>query len=343
MRTMRLHGIRDLQLDEVPKPEPGPGEALIRVRAVGVCGSDVHYYLDGRIGDAVVSFPFTLGHEFAGEVAALGPGVDGPPIGTRVAVDPAKPCGHCEQCLEGNPNCCPSVEFTGSPPIQGALAEFFVHPAHSCEPLPDTLDFADGAMLEPLGIVVHALTLAKIRPGDTVAILGGGPIGLLTLQVALGSAAGAVYLTEPVPERRAHAARLGASAVCDPSAEDPADWIMVQTKGRGVDIAIEAAWGAEAVDQAVNMARGAGKVVLVGIPRQDCISFQASAARRKGLSILISRRMKFEYRRAIALVERAVVDTRALITHRFPLEGAAEALDLVASVRDGVVKAMIEL
>jgi L-iditol 2-dehydrogenase len=329
-------------MDEVPKPEPGPGEVLVRVRAVGVCGSDVHYYLDGRIGDAVVSFPFTLGHEFAGEVAALGPGVDGPPVGTRVAVDPAVPCGHCEQCLGGNQNCCPTVEYAGSPPTQGTLAEFYLVPAENCEPLPDALNFADGAVLEPLGVVGHALNLAKIRPGDTVAVLGGGPIGLLTLQVALGSAAGAVYLTEPVAERRAVAAQLGASGVCDPSAEEPADWMMAQTNGRGADIVIEAAWGAEAVDQAVRMARAAGKVILIGIPREDCTSFQASLARRKGLSILVVRRMKFDYWRAIALVERGVVGTRALVTHRFPLERSAEALELVASVSDGVVKAMIE-
>jgi L-iditol 2-dehydrogenase len=223
------------------------------------------------------------------------------------------------------------------------MAEFFVHPADRCEPLPDTLDFAEGAMLEPLGVVGHVLTLAKIRPGDTVAILGGGPIGLLTLQVSLGSAAGAVYLTEPVPERRAYAARMGASGVCNPSAQDPVDWIMEQTRDRGVDIAIEAAWGGEAVDQAVRMARAAGKVILIGIPRDDRVSFQASPARRKGLSILLSNRSKFDYRRAISLVERGVVDMRAIVTHRFPLERSGEALELVASVSDGVVKAVIEL
>ena len=343
MRAVRLYGVKDMRVDTVPDAEPGPGEVLMRVKAVGVCGSDVHYYLDGRIGDAEATFPFTVGHEFAGEVVAQGAGVDWPAVGTPVAVDPAIPCGGCEVCLEGNPNCCPNVEFSGTPPREGSLSELYAHPAHLCEPLPPSMDFADGAVLEPLGVAVHALTLARIRPGDTVAVLGGGPIGLLVLQVALASASAAVYLTEPIEERRALGLKLGATGVCDPNAADPVEWLKAQTKGRGVDIAIEAAWGEEAVGQAVKMTRHAGKVVLIGIPREDKTTFVASTARRKGLSILMSRRMKSVYPRAISLVDRGVVDMRSLITHRYPLEGAAEAFEQVATFSDGVVKAMIEL
>lgn len=342
MKAARLYAPRDLRIDEIPDPTPGPGEVLVRVRAVGVCGSDVHYYVDGRIGDAVPTFPFTLGHEFAGEIAALGPGVEGPAVGTPVAVDPAVPCGKCEICLEGNPNCCPSVRFPGSAPVNGSLAEYYVHPADLVVPLPPELDFADGAMLEPLGVAIHALNLAKVRPGDSVAILGAGPIGLLLLQVARG-VAGSVYVTEPIKERRDLATQFGATGVCDPSAVDPVRWLLEETKGRGVDIAIEAAWGAEAVTQAVEMARYAGKVILVGIPREDVVSFPASVARRKGLSILMSRRAKFVYPRAIALVRAGTVQLRPLLTHHFPLERAAEAFELVAAVRDGVVKAVIDL
>jgi L-iditol 2-dehydrogenase len=343
MKTARLHGLRDIRLDDIPTPDPGPGEALIRVRAMGVCGSDVHFYVDGRIGDDIAPLPYILGHEFSGEIAALGPGVDGPPVGTRVAVDPAVPCGRCEVCLDGNPNCCPDTRFPASPPVQGALCEWYAHPAHLCVPLPASLDFADGAMLEPLGIGIHAMTLAKIKPGDAVAILGAGPIGLLLLQLALSSSVRAVYVSEPVPERRALAAELGATAVCDPQVDDPAAWLLEQTQGRGVDVAIEAAWGKEAVGQAVRMARPGGKVVLVGIPREDVTTFPNSAARSKGLTILMSRRMKSVHSRAIALVERGVVDLRTPVTHRFPLERAGEAFDLAASLQDGVCKAMIEI
>ena len=145
MRALRLYAPRDMRVDDVPRPEPGPGEVLIRVRAVGVCGSDVHYYVDGHIGDAVPTFPFTLGHEFSGEIAALGPGVTGPAVGTRVAVDPAVPCGKCEICLEGNPNCCPNVRFPGSAPINGSLSDYYVHPAEACVALPDELGGQPGA------------------------------------------------------------------------------------------------------------------------------------------------------------------------------------------------------
>jgi L-iditol 2-dehydrogenase len=343
MKAARLHGIRDIRLDDLPNPEPAPGEALIRVRAVGVCGSDVHFYKDGKIGDAEVQFPYILGHEFAGEIAALGPGVDGPDVGTRVAVDPALPCGRCEVCLDGNPNCCPNTRFPASPPVPGALSEFYVHPAHLCVPLPDGLDFVDGAMLEPLGIGIHVMTLSKLKPGDSVAVLGAGPIGQVILQLVLASGVRAAFVSEPVPERRDLAGTMGATAVCDPQTDNPSAWLLEQTRGRGVDVAIEAAWGGEAVDHAVEMARPGGKVVIVGIPFEDVTTFRNSPARSKGLTILMSRRMKSVHERGIALVERGVVDLPALVTHRFPLERAGEAFELMASLQDGVCKPMIEM
>ena len=342
MRAVRLHGSRDMRLGQVADPTPGPGDALIRVRAVGVCGSNVHFYLDGRIGDAVAPIPFTLGHEFSGEIVELGRGADGPPVGTRVAVDPAIPCGSCGACREGNPNCCPDVRFAATPPVEGALSELYVHPAHLCVPLPEGMTHAEGALLEPLGVAIHATALAKVAPGGSVAVLGAGPIGLLVEQLALRSA-GAVYVCDPIPERRAFAGRLGASAVCDPGAEDPTEWLLDRTDGLGVDVVVEAAWGAEAVDVAMRMARPAGRVVLVGIPREDVCSFTAGEARRKGLTIRMSRRMKAVYPQAIALIERGSVDLRSLITHRFVLEEAGTAFDLVASLGDGVCKAMIEI
>jgi len=343
MKAVRLYGPRDLRIDDVPAPEPGAGEALIHVRALGVCGSDVHSYLDGRIGDDVAPVPFTLGHEFSGEVVAFGPDVSGLPAGTRVAVDPAIPCGVCETCLDGNSNCCPDVRFPASPPVQGALCELYAHPAHLCVPLPEGLSLAEGAMLEPLGVGLHAITLARIKPGDSVAVLGAGPIGLLVLQLAVRSGARSVYVSEPIPQRWELAAKFGATAVCDPPVNNPAEWLLDQTEGRGADVVIEAAWGGEAVAQAIRMARPGGRVVLVGIPREHICAFPAGEARRKGLTIFMSRRMKAVYPRAMALVEAGFIDLKAVITHRFPLEAAAQAFDLVAALQDGVCKAMIEL
>lgn len=257
MKAARLYGPRDMRLDEIETPTPQPGEALIRVRAVGVCGSDVHFYKDGGMDGTDLVYPFILGHEFAGEIAALGPGVNAPAVSTRVAVDPAIPCGQCETCLDGNINCCPEVHFPASPPIQGVLSEYVVHPADLCIPLPEGVSVEDGALLEPLGVVIHALSLAKIKLGGTVAVLGTGPIGLLAIQLALASGAHAIYATEPIPERRAMAHSTGATAICDPTTSDPVEWLKEQTSGRGVDVVIEAAWGEDTVAQAIEMAKPA--------------------------------------------------------------------------------------
>lgn len=343
MKAARLHGPGDLRLEEIPSSEPQVGEVLIRVRAVGICGSDVHYYQDGGIGDRRVTEPHVLGHEFAGQVVGLGPGVGGPPVGTRVAVDPAIPCGRCEFCLEGNPNVCPQILFLSTPPTGGSLCEFVAHPASLVFPLPEGLDFADGAMLEPLGVAIHSVDLGKLRPGDTVAVLGSGPIGLLILQVARLGGARTVYATDLIPERLALAERLGASGVLQAEEADPVAWVDELTAGRGVDVVFEAAWAAETVAQAMVMARPGGRVVIAGIPSEDRLTFPASVARRKGLTIKLVRRMKHTYPRATALVQQGLVDVRSLITHRFPLAAAREAFELVAARADGVIKALVEL
>lgn len=343
MKAARLHAPFDIRIDNIDTPDPKNGEALIRVRAVGVCGSDIHVYKAGGVDGMQSPAPLILGHEFAGEIVALGPGTTGPAVGSRVAVDPAISCGHCEACLEGNINCCPNVQFPSTPPLQGALSELATHPAHLCQPLPDSLSFADGAMLEPLGVVIHALTLARIKPGDTVAALGAGPIGLLCIQLALVSGAHSVYATEPIEHRRTMATSAGAIAVCDPVNTDPVEWLNELTGGRGVDVVIEAAWGNEAVAHAVGMVKPAGRVVLVGISSRGVTGFPAAPARRKGLTILVSRRMQVVYPRAIALVEQGRIDVRTLVTHRFPLNQTPEAFSLVAAISDGIGKAMIEI
>ena len=343
MQAARLYGPGDLRIDEIPTPQAGPGQVLLRVLSVGVCGSGVHYFLDGGIGDDHVQEPFVIGHEFSARVAALGPGVDGPPVGTRVAVEPAISCQRCEMCLTGHPNLCENILFCSTPPTEGALREYMAHPAALCFPLPDEIDDDEGAVLEPLGIALHAVALAKLRPGDTIAILGSGPIGLLTLQVARMSGARAAYVTDLVPERLAMAQTLGATATLRADQGDPVAWIMEQTNGRGVDVAFETAWADETVTQAAEVARRGGKLIMAGIPRDDRALFPAHAVRRKGLTIKYVRRMKHTYERAIALVRDGQIDVKRLVTHRFSLEQAAEAYQLVASYQDGVIKAIIQV
>lgn len=343
MKAARLYGPEDFRIDEIETPEPGPGQVLLEVLSVGVCGSGVHYFLDGGIGEDRVEEPFVIGHEFSARVKALGPGVDSPLPGTRVAVEPAISCGKCEFCLEGHPNLCESILFCSTPPTPGALQEYVVHPADLCFPIPDSVTNEQGAMLEPLGIALHTVRLAKLHPGDTVAILGAGPIGLLTLQVALISGARAAYVTDLVPERLDLARKLGATDVFKADGGDPVAWVMRLTDGRGVDVAFEAAWAEETVAQAALMARRGGKLLMIGIPRENRAVFPGHAVRRKGLTIKYVRRMKHTYPRAIAMVRDGLIDVDSLVTHRFALDQVAMAYPLVAERGDGAMKVMIEI
>jgi L-iditol 2-dehydrogenase len=341
MRASFLYGIRDIRLENSPLPTPGPGEVLLRVASVGVCGSDVHYYLEGRIGHQVVNAPIIMGHEFSARIAALGESVLGFELGQLVAVEPGISCGACEPCLNGHPNLCPNVRFCGTPPINGVFAEYTLMPAKNCYLLPEGFDPDDGAMLEPLGIAIHAVDLAHLKAGDTVAILGAGPIGLLIAAVARVSGASAIYMSEPLEYRRRFARGYVADAVFDPNTQNPALEIERLTAGRGVDVVFEAAGAETTPAQAAEFVRIGGKVVLAGIPADDRYELPASTVRRKGLTIKLVRRMKHTYPRAIRLVQNGQVDVKSLVTHFMNLEGVGEAMELVSNYQDGVIKAIV--
>lgn len=343
----RLHGPEDIRIDRVPHPgSPGPGTVLLRVTATGVCGSDLHTYQDGRIGDTAVCSPLTLGHEFGGMVEAVGAEAqdgDFKPLrpGTRVAVDPAQPCGRCEMCLCGHQNLCRRLHFCGLFPDEGSLRAYMHVPAHTCFPIPDTIDDAGAALLEPLGVALHAVDLARVRVANSVAILGAGPIGLYILQLARLSGADPIYVSDKFDWRLERAEEYGAIGFnCD--RQDPVVLVQQATGGRGVDIAIEAAWADHSVEQAAEMVRLGGRLVLVGIPGTDELSLKHSVVRRKGLTIRMSRRMNHTYPRAIRLAESGRIDLTGIITHRFPLKNTPEAFALNSAYRDNVLKVMIE-
>ena len=342
----RLHGPRKLVVERVVHPgAPGPGQVLLRVKATGICGSDLHSYVDARIGDTGVKAPLILGHEFSGVVEAVGAEGWGGTFelvrpGMRVAVDPAQPCGRCEMCEEGHPNLCRRLHFCGNFPDGGSLCEWMHMPAHSCFPVPDALDDAEAALLEPLGVALHAVDLARLRVATSVAVIGAGPIGLLILQVARLAGAEPVFISDKLSWRLAAAKRYGGTPVAYGKGE-AVEGVRKATGGRGVDVAIEAAWGDASVGEAAEMARAGGRVVLVGIPSEDRLEMKHSTARRKGLTILVNRRMKHVYPRAIQLVEKRRVDLLGMVSHRFPLRRAPEAFRLNASYRDKVVKVVI--
>lgn len=340
MNVIRLHGSGDLRLHHEPKPEPGLGEALLRITAVGVCGSDLHWFAEEGIGADRLERPLVLGHEFAGVVESAADANGIFRTGTRVAVEPAIACQRCEFCLEGNPNLCEALHFAGHTVDDGAMQEYLAWPERCFFPLPDALSDEEGALLEPLGVAIHAVDLAHLKTGMRVGLYGCGPIGLLILQVARAAGAGELIATDLLPHRLEAALACGATQVFQASDGRENAEIMAATGGRGVHVAFEAAGENAAIDTSVETVRAGGRVILAGIPSTDRSSFSASTARRKGLTIKLCRRMKHTYPRAIHLVERGLVDLRSLVTHRFPLMESAQAF-ATAERREGL-KVMIE-
>ncbi|UQN08885.1 zinc-binding dehydrogenase [Deinococcus sp. QL22] len=336
MRTARLHAAHDLRLHDETRPLARPGEVLLKVEAVSVCGSDMHYYTEGGIGPAVIRTPMTPGHEFAATVI----GGTGEPYGlsdgTLVAVDPAQHCGHCEQCLAGYPNLCPNVRFLGSPGVDGGLAEYISVPPHSLFAVPDTFSPALTALLEPLGVALHALDITRIKPMSGVTVLGAGPIGLMLLQVARICGAAHVRMVEPKAARREAARAMGADSVHEHHSE-----ILELTGGRGEDYVLEATTSPDAPEQAAQIARIGGRITLVGIPDGDTFQMTAANARRKALIIKMSRRMGNVYPRAIELVRSGRVDIAGIATHHYPMEDAARAFSDAHDAKDGFLKAVI--
>lgn len=348
MRAVRLHGPADMRLEELPHPgNPGPGQVLLRNKAIGICGSDLHTYHDARIGDTALKGPLILGHEFGSIVEAIGPGaLDGNKqplaVGMHVAVDPAQPCGKCEFCEKGHPNLCPAVHFCGSYPYDGALCDFMHMPGYCCFPIAADMDFGEASLLESLGVALHAVDLAQIRVGDSAAILGAGPIGLLILQVAKLAGAGPIFIADKFPWRLQLAEKLGGIPInCDSG--QPVATVDRATKGRGVDVAIEAAWADHSVQLGADLARIGGRMVIVGISSSDQITLKHSTVRRKGLTIRLARRMKHVYNRSIELYRRGAVDFKSLISHRYPLEKCADAFARNLRYEQGIVKIIVDL
>jgi L-iditol 2-dehydrogenase len=281
--------------------------SLVRVTAVGICGSDLHWWDEGEIGDAKLTHPLVLGHEGAGVIA------DGPRRGERVAIDPAITCGTCRACRDGYRNLCYRIRFSGHGETDGMMRELMAWPADLLHPLPDGVSDADGAMLEPLGVAIHSADLGHLPFGGTASVIGCGPIGLLLIGVLKAAGARSVLAVEPLAHRREAAARLGA------------DQVTGSVDEAGVDVAFEAAGNDDAVALAMASVRPGGRVVLAGIPGDDFIRFGASLARRKGLTIAMVRRMNEVYPRAISLAERGVVDLASVVTSRFGLDAIGPA------------------
>ncbi len=329
--------------DAPPVPDPGPGQIQVAVKAVGICGSDLHYFAEGGIGDTHCLYPMVLGHEPAGVVRKTGPGVSGWAPGDRAVLEPALYCYHCEFCMTGRHNVCANIRFMSMPDEPGFFREFVNLPAVNLLPLAKNLSDAQGALVEPLAVILHSMDLAAPRPGETAVVFGAGPIGLLTIAMLKWSGIRRIWAVEPVPARRALAQALGADAVIDPAAADPVHEILHDTAKRGVDLAIDCAAAGDSINQCIHAARNAGRVMLTGIPAQDYVSLAMHVLRRKELAFLNVRRSNHDSETALRLLESEPQRFAPILTHERPLREVQAAFEMCEAHAEGVGKMTIKI
>ena len=342
MKSMQLTGIRQMEMFEAPKPEiKTDTDVLIRMQAVGVCGSDVHYYTTGKIGSQVVQYPFPVGHEGAGVVEKVGSAVRSLRPGDRIAIEPAMPCGTCDQCSCGRPHTCRKLRFLGCPgQAAGCLSEYIVMPEGSCLPIPDSMSFEQATIAEPLAIGLYAAKLAGNLQGKNIAILGSGPIGLSVLAAAKRAGADRIYITDKIDDRLNIAQKSGATEVYNVLCRDAVAEIG-NREPQMLDVVFECCGQQEALDQAIDLLKPGGKLLIVGIPEFSRFSFSADNIRRKEVCIQNVRRQNGCDKEAVRVIADGSIAVDHWITHRFGLSECKDAFDLVAEYKDGVMKAMI--
>ncbi|MBN1124682.1 MAG: alcohol dehydrogenase catalytic domain-containing protein [Sedimentisphaerales bacterium] len=344
MKAQVLTGIRQMEPVEIDMPViKKDTDVLLRIDMVGVCGSDVHYYETGRIGSQVVSYPFRVGHECAATVIEVGSSVTRVIPGDQVVVEPAVVCHECDQCLAGRENTCRKLKFLGCPgQLEGCLCEYLVMPQECCFPTQGKLTPQQAVMCEPFAIGVYAVRQSGIQSGQSATILGAGPIGLSCLAAAGARDVRSLFITDKIDARVEVACKAHASWAGNPDNEDIVTAIGKQQPS-GMDVVYECCGQQEALDQALELLKPGGKLMLIGIPREDRISFQIDQLRRKEITVINVRRQNECPQKAIDLVASGKADVDFMVTHHFPFAQSKEAFDLVASYADGVVKAMIHL
>jgi len=344
MKASLLIGIRQLETREAGNPKiANDSDVLVRIKTVGVCGSDIHYYTTGRIGSQIVRFPYILGHETSGIVEQTGKRVTTVTPGQKVAIDPAVSCGHCDQCRSGRENTCRTLRFMGAPgQLDGCLCEFIVINERSCYPVGQTMTFEQAAVSEPLAIGIYSVDRSPLTAGSNVAILGVGPIGMSVFYALRAKSVGNVFVTDKIEERLAFSKQLNPAWSGNPDSSNIAVEIS-KHEPLLLDIVYECSGDPAAISQAVELLKPGGTLVIVGITETDEISFPIHELRRKELTILNIRRQSHCTQKAIDMIAQHPNIANSMITHRFALEETALAFDLVANRSDGVMKAMISI
>ena len=344
MKAMKLTGIRQMEMMEVPPPDiVHAHDVLLKMRTIGVCGSDVHYYATGQIGSQVVEYPYAVGHEGAAVVAAVGPAVTTVKPGDRIAIEPAISCGDCDQCKAGRLHTCRKLRFLGCPgQVEGCLSEYIVMPEACCFKVTDNTTFDEAAISEPLAIGVYAVKQSIPMQGAKVGILGAGCIGLSVLLPAMAQGADRIYVTDKIDRRLELAQRAGAAWGGNPDNQDVVAEVKALEPG-GLDVVFECCGEQDALDQAIDMLKPGGKLLLIGIPPiAERVTFLIDKLRRKEICIQNIRRQNHCVQPALDMMDRGDVDVSVMVTHRFPFEQAQAAFDLAASYKDGVLKTMID-
>lgn len=341
MQAAVMHSPRQIRIETVPVPDIAPDEVLIKVMAVGICGSDLHYYTHGRIGKYVVEKPIILGHECSGDVAAVGADVTGFKVGDRVAVEPGVTCGRCEACKEGRYNLCPDVQFLATPPVDGAFVQYIKIRQDFVFRIPDSLSYEEAALIEPFSVGIHAAARSKLTPGSTIAIMGMGPVGLMAVVAAKAYGAAEIIVTDLEPLRLDAAKKLGADHVINVAEQDALEEIQRLTDGRGVDVAWETAGNPKALQTALGSLRRGGKLAVVGLPAQDEIPLNVPFIADNEVDIYGIFRYANTYPKGIRFLESGIADVMTLVTDRYSLQDTQEAMERALNHKSECLKVVV--
>jgi len=343
MKVAVMEGIGKMGYTQRPVPSPKADEVLVKLEYVGICGSDMHYYETGAIGDYVVKPPFVLGHEPGGIVVEVGSNVKHLKVGDKVALEPGKTCGHCEFCRQGKYNLCPDVVFFATPPVDGVFQEYVAHEAALCFKLPDNVSTLEGALIEPLAVGFHAANQGGAHAGQTAVVMGAGCIGLVSMMALKAEGVSRVYVVDVMRKRLDKALELGADGVINGKDEDAVEAVRRLTGGAGCDLVIEAAGSEITTRQAVHMTKKGATIVLVGYSKTGEITLPMSLALDKELTFKTVFRYRHIYPMAIDAVAAGRVNLKGIVTDIFDFDDIQNAMDKSVTDKANIVKAVVRI
>lgn len=343
MKVAVMNGIGKMGFEERDIPEPKADEVLVKLEYVGICGSDLHYYETGAIGDYVVKPPFVLGHEPGGTVVEVGKNVTHLKVGDRVALEPGKTCGHCEFCKQGKYNLCPEVVFFATPPVDGVFQEYVAHEADLCFKLPENVSTLEGALIEPLAVGFHAAIQGDAHLGQKAVVMGAGCIGLVSMMALKARGVSEVYMVDIMEKRLEKAMELGASGVINGAREDVLERVKELTDNKGMDLVIETAGTEITTRQAIHMAKKGSVIVLVGYSKSGEMKLPMSLVLDKELTFKTVFRYRHIYPMAIDAVASGKVNLKGIVTNIFALDEAQKAMDYSVNNKADIVKAVIKI